>query len=129
MERSHVEAKCHIICEPFLQLGDNPQGMDRVLSVFIRVFQTQRPLRREGCEESLNIRSENDSADKRFEREEACADIAQDLHGRRVEVINISSNRINLDDLRGALLIPDSWVVFDRIIANRDDHVRSFKKL
>jgi hypothetical protein len=56
----------------------------------LRFFQPRRPLGHEGCEESLNVRRENNSAHKRLERREACGDISQDLHGRRVELYEVS---------------------------------------
>ncbi len=96
VEGSHIQAQCHVICEPFLQLPDNSQGMDRVLVVALRFFHPRRPLGREGSEESLNVRRQNNSPHKRLERREACGDFPQDLHGRRVEVINIGSGRVNV---------------------------------
>src|SRR5215469_13281723 len=129
VERSHVQAKCHIICEPLLQLVNNPQGMDRVLVVVVRFFHRRRSVGREGSEESLNVRGENNSAHKRLERREAGRNITQDLHSRGVEVVNVGPNRINVDNLCCTPMIPDGRVVFDGIIADRDDHVRGCKKL
>jgi hypothetical protein len=45
------------------------------------------------------------------------------------EVLNIGSSHVYVDDLRCARMIPDGRVVFDWVIADGDDHVRSGKKL
>src|SRR3954453_17546039 len=107
MKRSHVQTERYVIGEPFLQLGDNPQGVNRVLGVPICILDSLCSFRRKGGEESLNIRTENDSIYKVFERRETCCNVAEYLYGRSVEVIEVSSNCIYVNDLRGASMVPD----------------------
>src|SRR4051812_25554799 len=123
MKRSHVQAERYIIGEPFLQLSDNPQGMNRVLGVAICILDSLCSFRRKSRKESLNIRAENHSTYKVFERRETCCNVAEYLHGWRVEVIEVRSNCIDVNDLRGPSMVPDRWVVFNRIITDGDDHV------
>ena len=48
MKGPHVEAECHVICKPFLQLCHDPERMYRIPIVSICVFQPEEPaLKRE----------------------------------------------------------------------------------
>src|SRR6266851_1975512 len=124
MKRAHIEAEGHIIRKPLLEFGDDPQGMDGILGISISLFDPQSSLRSKCREEAFDVGCKHERTDEVSESSQAGGDISENLDSREVEVIDIRSRGIDVDDTRGSRMIPDRGVILNGIVAHCDDDIR-----
>src|SRR5580698_2562720 len=117
------------MCKPLLEFRDNPQGMDGILCISISVFDPQSSLRSKCREEAFDVGRKRKRTDEVSESSQAGGDISENLDSREVEVIDIRSCGVDVDDSRGSRMIPDRRVIFNGIVAYGDDDIRCSQQL
>ena len=64
-------------------------------------------------EEEFYIRRKDEWADESRESSQAGGNVSKNLNSGRVEVVDIGSRGIDVNDPCGVYMIPDRWVVLD----------------